>query len=70
MATVAMEPSANVSPDSVRDERAKLLRSIRIMKPDEVAKNAVAGQYGPARIGGEAVPGFRQEKGVDPQAQH
>jgi glucose-6-phosphate 1-dehydrogenase len=69
MATVTMEPSATFSPDAVRDERSKLLRSIRIMKPDEVAKNAVAGQYGAARIGGEAVPGFRQEKGVDPQAQ-
>jgi glucose-6-phosphate 1-dehydrogenase len=69
MATVTMEPSATFSPDAVRDERAKLLRSIRILKPDEVAKNAVAGQYGPARIGGEDVPGFRQEHGVDPHAQ-
>ncbi len=69
MATVAMEPSATFRPDSVRDERSKLLRSIHIMKPDEVAANAVAGQYGPARIGGEDVPGFRQEHGVDPNAQ-
>ncbi len=69
MATVTMEPSATFSPDAVRDERAKLLRSVRVMKPDEVAKNAVAGQYGPARIGGENVPGFRQEEGVNPQAQ-
>src|SRR5438876_665839 len=53
MATVAMEPSAVFEPDAVRDERAKLLRSIKIMvKPDEVLENAVPGQYGPARIGG------------------
>ena len=32
----------------------------------EVLQNAVPGQYGPARIGGEDVPGFRQEPGVDP----
>ena len=69
MATIAMEPSATFQPDAVRDERAKLLRSIRIMKPDEVLANSVAGQYGPARIGGEDVPGFRQEPGVDPDAQ-
>jgi glucose-6-phosphate 1-dehydrogenase len=69
MATIAMEPSATFQPDAVRDERAKLLRSIRIMKPSEILANSVAGQYGPARIGGADVPGFRQEPGVDPGAQ-
>ena len=47
MATVTMEPSATFSADAVRDERAKLLRSIHIMKPEEIAANTVAGQYGP-----------------------
>jgi glucose-6-phosphate 1-dehydrogenase len=69
MATIAMEPSATFQPDAVRDERAKLLRSVRIMKPEEVLENAVAGQYGPARIGGADVPGFRQEPGVDAESQ-
>lgn len=69
MATIAMEPSATFQPDSVRDERAKLLRSIRAMKPEDVLRNSVAGQYGPARIGGQDRPGFRQEKGVDPDSQ-
>jgi len=69
MATIAMEPSATFRPNSVRDERSKLLRSIRVMKPDEVLQNTVSGQYGPARIGGEDVPGFRQEPGVEPGAQ-
>jgi glucose-6-phosphate 1-dehydrogenase len=69
MATIAMEPPAVFDANAVRDERAKLLRSIHTMKPDEVALNAVAGQYGPARIGGEDVPGFRQEPGVDPNTQ-
>jgi glucose-6-phosphate 1-dehydrogenase len=59
MATIAMEPSAVFEPDAVRDERAKLLRSIRIMKPEEVPRHAVAGQY----------KGFREEPGVDPQSQ-
>src|SRR5438876_2528186 len=69
MATIAMEPSGVFEPTAVRDERAKLLRSIRILKPGEVAANAVPGQYGAARIGGADVPGFRQEKGVDPDSQ-
>ena len=54
-----MEPSAVFEPNAVRDERAKLLRSIKIMQPEEVPMNAVAGQY----------RGFREEKGVDPNAQ-
>src|SRR5437899_3686198 len=69
MATIAMEPSGVFEPTAVRDERAKLLRSIRVMKPGEVATHAVAGQYGAARIGGADVPGFRQEPGVDPNSQ-
>ncbi len=69
MATIAMEPSASFRATSVRDERSKLLRSIRPMKPEEVLNNAVPGQYGPARIGGQEVPGFRQEEGVNPDSQ-
>ncbi len=68
MATIAMEPSATFSSDAVRDERAKLLRSVRILKPEEVPDNAVAGQYGPGRVGGQQVVGFRQEPGVNPES--
>jgi len=69
MATIAMEPSASFRATSVRDERSKLLRSIRAMTPGEVRQNTVPGQYGPARIGGQEVPGFRQEEGVNPESQ-
>jgi glucose-6-phosphate 1-dehydrogenase len=69
LATVAMEPSATFSANAVRDERAKLLRSIHIMKPGEVAAHAVAGQYGRGRVGGKEVLAFREEKGVDPDSQ-
>ena len=68
MATLGMEPPAAWEADAVRDERAKLLRSIRIMKPEDVPLNAVAGQYGPADAGPERIPGFREEPGVDPQS--
>jgi len=66
MATIGMEPLPSFDADSVRDERAKFLRSIRIMNPEDVPVYAVAGQYGPARIGTEEAPGFLQEPGVDP----
>src|SRR5262249_31750856 len=69
MATIAMEPSASFKPTSVRDERSKLLRSIKPMTPDEIRVNTTRGQYGPARVGGQDLPGFRQEPGVKPDAQ-
>jgi len=69
MATVTMEPASSFTSDAVRDERAKLLRAVRIMRPEQVAANAVAGQYGPGRSGSEPVIGFREEKGVDPDSQ-
>ncbi|MDP8990726.1 MAG: glucose-6-phosphate dehydrogenase [Acidobacteriota bacterium] len=59
MATVAMEPSAVYEPDAVRDERAKLLRSIHVLTPEEAPLYSVAGQYA----------GFRHEAGVDPASQ-
>jgi glucose-6-phosphate 1-dehydrogenase len=66
LATIVMEPSAVFGAAAVRDERAKLLRSIRIYKPAEVRENSVPGQYGPGRVGGKDMPGFREEPGVDP----
>ncbi len=69
MATVAMEPPGTFAPQFVRDERAKLLRAIRHFSPDEVKLNTVAGQYGPGRVGGKALLGFREEPGVAPDAQ-
>src|SRR6266550_5629978 len=62
MATIAMEPPAVFESDVVRDERAKVLRSIRRIKPEEVPVFSVAGQYGPAHIGNKEVPGFLQEE--------
>jgi glucose-6-phosphate 1-dehydrogenase len=56
---MAMEPAAVFEPDAVRDERAKLLRSIKIMRPEEVPLYSVAGQY----------RGFREEPGVNPASQ-
>jgi glucose-6-phosphate 1-dehydrogenase len=69
MATVAMEPPNVFDANNVRDERAKLLRSVRIMRPEDVPEYAVAGQYGPAKVGGQDIPGFRQEPSVSPDAQ-
>ncbi len=69
MATVAMEPPTVFDAANVRDERAKLLRAVRVVKHEDVPKYAVAGQYGPAKVGGQDLPGFREEPSVDPDSQ-
>jgi glucose-6-phosphate 1-dehydrogenase len=60
----AMEPPVGFNADAVRDEKGKLLRSVRPISPEEVANVAVRGQYGPGRIGDQEVIGYREEPGV------
>jgi glucose-6-phosphate 1-dehydrogenase len=48
----------------VRDEKVKLLRSIRPFDEHEVAGHSVRGQYGAGSLAGEAVPAYRDEPGV------
>jgi len=61
---VAMEPPAALDAEALRDERTKVLRSIRRMSHDEVGQYAVRGQYGPGSLDGKSVPGYRQEETV------
>ncbi|HEX8799498.1 MAG TPA: glucose-6-phosphate dehydrogenase, partial [Terriglobales bacterium] len=64
----AMEPPVAFDADSVRELKVQVLRAIRPMSVEEVAKRTVRGQYGPGRINGVEVPGYRQEPGVNPQS--
>ena len=59
LALVAMEPPANYDATSVRDEKVKVLRSLRLVGPDET----VTGQYQAGAIAGAAVPGYADELG-------
>jgi len=65
----AMEPPARFEADSVRDEKAKVLRTLHPMSPDEVARDTVRGQYIAGAVGGTPVPGYREEQGVNPRSQ-
>jgi glucose-6-phosphate 1-dehydrogenase len=65
----AMEPPARFEADSVRDEKAKVLRTLHPMTPEEVARETVRGQYVAGPVGGAPVPGYRQEPGVNPRSQ-
>ena len=60
----AMEPPVGLDADAVRDEKGKLLKSVRPVAAEEVAAAAVRGQYGPGRTNGQEVVGYRQEPGV------
>jgi glucose-6-phosphate 1-dehydrogenase len=64
LALVAMEPPTSFQADAVRDEKVKVLKAIRTMKPEDVLKLAVRGQYGPGEIDGQPVPGYRSEPKV------
>ena len=68
LALVAMEPPTSFAADRVRDEKVKLLRAIKPFPLDNLPRWIVRGQYGPGRIGGQDVPGYRQEEGVNPNS--
>ena len=63
---VAMEPPATFAADHVRDEKTKVLRAIRPIRPDDVERVAVRAQYERGAILGQPVPGYREEAGVAP----
>ncbi len=66
LSIVAMEPPARFESREVRDEKVKVLRAVPPFDPQTAGRDAVRGQYGPGWIAGERVPGYREEKGVDP----
>src|SRR6201993_3553113 len=65
---VAMEAPTDLRADSIRDEKVKVVRALQRIVGPEVAKNAVRAQYTGGAIGGQPVPAYRQEKGVDPKS--
>jgi glucose-6-phosphate 1-dehydrogenase len=65
---IAMEPPTDLSADSIRDEKVKVLRSLRRMQNDEVVRSVVRGQYAAGSISGKSVVGYREEKNVKPES--
>jgi glucose-6-phosphate 1-dehydrogenase len=59
----AMEPPSHFDPSAVRNEKLKVLRSLRGIGRDEVATHSAAGQYTAGAVEGVAVPGYAQELG-------
>ncbi len=61
----AIEPPVRCLGSSLRDETAKVLQAVEPVEPE---RDFVAGQYGPGRIDGTEVPGYRGEEGVEPES--
>ena len=68
LSLVAMEPPVELTADAIRDEKVKVIRSLRVMTSDDVAANVVRGQYAAGAINGKDVVGYRQEERVSPQS--
>ena len=66
LALTAMEPPSLFEDDRVRDEKAKVSRSIKPLARETLTDNLVLGQYKGGVINGIQVPGYREEKGVNP----
>jgi len=66
---IAMEPPTDLAAGSIRDEKVKVVRSLRRWSRNEIAANVVRGQYTAGAIHGEPVVGYRQEQNVNPDSQ-
>ena len=65
VALIAMEPPARYDVTEIRDEKAKVFRSLRQLKPEEVPQATVVGQYVTGAVKGEIVKGYDEELGSD-----
>ena len=64
LAMVAMEPPAIINANSMRDEVAKVMHSLRPLTVEDMEHNLVLGQYTAAEINGKMENGYLEEKGV------
>jgi glucose-6-phosphate 1-dehydrogenase len=61
---VAMEPPISNDADAIRDEKLKVLRSLKPFTAETIARDVVRGQYRAGNADGKAVPGYLEEAKV------
>lgn len=64
LSLVAMEPPATMDADAVRDEKVKVLASLRPIAARDTGQFTTRGQYGIGTIAGKFVPAYRGESNV------
>ena len=68
LCALAMEPPINAHADAIRDEKLKVLRSLHAWTPETIDQQVVRGQYTAGKANGQAVKGYREEAGVNPDS--
>ena len=66
LCAIGMEPPINSYANAIRDEKLKVLRSLKPWTAESLAQDVIRGQYSAGAIAGQAVPGYRDELGVSP----
>ncbi len=61
---LAMEPPVSIDSDAIRDEKIKVLRSLKPITGNDVDRNTVRGQYKSGVTDGERVPGYLESDDV------
>lgn len=64
----AMEPPTGLDADAIRDEKVKVLRSLRPLEGEDVFRHVIRGQYGAGAINGKRVAAYRDEANVNPES--
>ena len=64
LSLLAMEPPADLSADSIRDEKLKAIKALKPITRQNVKDSTVRGQYADGYLNGVAVPGYLNEEGA------
>lgn len=66
---IAMEPPASLDANSVRDEKLKVLKSLRPINASNIRENTVRGQYTSGFVKGQEVPGYLEEDDANTESE-
>jgi glucose-6-phosphate 1-dehydrogenase len=69
LALTAMEPPSSMTADAVRDEKVKVLKSVRRLTPETIPESVVRAQYAAGAVKGADVRGYRDEPDVAKESQ-
>ncbi len=64
LSLTAMEPPVSLDPESIRDEKVKVLKAIQPLKLKHEGGDAIRAQYTEGLVEGKRVPGYMEEEGV------
>jgi glucose-6-phosphate 1-dehydrogenase len=68
LCAIGMEPPINSHADAIRDEKLKVLRSLKPWTAETLSQDVIRGQYSAGTSGGAPVAAYREEAGVNPKS--